>query len=96
MSVFWLFASLTVAVLLFTGNDGGRINKDFAPWAIGIGILLACYNFVRWWVGRSAAKNRQSQSPPEKRPAQPTEYHPEFDFNRPDAPEQTNGQKNVE
>jgi hypothetical protein len=48
--------------------------------------MLAAWNFARWWTGRIRQKTRDAAPPPRKRMLEkpPAEYHPEFDFTRPD------------
>ena len=54
-------------------------------------VVLAAWNFARWWTGRVRQKARDTAVPPRKRPLEkpPAEYHPEFDFTRPDPPAST-------
>jgi len=90
LAVFWLFASVTLLVMIYVDKEGQHFNKS-APWFGALGLVLAAYNFARWWAARSAAKARAAQPPPERRPVERREYHPEFDFNRPEEPNGNNG-----
>ena len=91
LGIFWLFASSTLLIMVSLDKEGQRFSK-LAPWFGVLGLVLAAYNFARWWAARAAAKARAAQPPPQKRPVQPAEYNPEFDFNRPEEPNETNGQ----
>jgi hypothetical protein len=89
MGIFWLFATATLAVMMFL--DVRYIDKSFAPLMLAFGVLMIGWNGVRWWAARAAAKARAAQRPPERRSVAPTEYHPEFDFNRPEEPKGNDG-----
>ena len=85
LGVFWLFASTTLLVMIYLDKEGQHFNRT-APWFGALGLVLAAYNFARWWAARAAAKARANQPPPQRRSVEPAEYHPEFDFNRPEEP----------
>lgn len=83
MILFWLTIGLVLVV-------GPLFDPAFPRWtAFGsdinlgwVALVLAAYNFV-WWAGMrpwNAPKPRDDGPLP--RP-QPSEYHPEFDFNKP-------------
>jgi hypothetical protein len=91
MGIFWLFATGTLAVMMFLDPNGRYINRNFAPLMLAFGVLMIGWNAVRWWAARAAAKARAAQRPPERRSVEPREYHPEFDFNRPEEPKGNNG-----
>ena len=86
MGIFWVFASGTLLVMMYLDPNGRYINKDFAPLMLAFGVLMIGWNAVRWWAARAAAKARAAQPPPQRRPVEPREYNPEFDFSRPDEP----------
>jgi len=87
MALFWL----TIGLLLILGP---WYSPNIPRWTIlGSGInlgwgaiFLAAYNFA-WWVGMhpwSAPKPKDAiaEGPPPR--PRPVEYHPEFDFTKPD------------
>ncbi|HEV3145768.1 MAG TPA: hypothetical protein VGZ47_17905 [Gemmataceae bacterium] len=90
LGVFWLFASSTLLIMIYLDKEGQHFSKT-APWFGALGLVLAAYNFARWWAARAAEKARAAQPPPQRRPVGPPEYHAEFDFNRPEKPKGNNG-----
>jgi hypothetical protein len=91
MGIFWLCVGIMVAVANLIGTDLRAVYSDGGRLVGGIAIVLAIYNFARWWAARTKQKAREAEAavPPRKRQIEkpPTEYNPEFDFNQSEPPE---------
>jgi hypothetical protein len=90
--LFWFVMCSLLLVQVYFNPEKQRFGKNTVLIAI-LGLVMSLYFLVRWWALRARAKARDTELPPRKRPVNPDEYHPEFDFSRPDSPGQTNGQK---
>jgi hypothetical protein len=93
MGIFWFCAGATLLGAQAIGKQIESVHPDRATFIGVFAMVLAAYNFVRWWAARTRRKARDAEAvaagPPKKRlveKAPPAEYNPEFDFTRNDSP----------
>ena len=82
LGIMWFLMGAVLLVVNITGKaiDGLPPGRD-SLLVGGLAMLLAAYNFLRWWVSRS---RRAATPAPKKKPVDGArlEYNPEFDFTR--------------
>jgi hypothetical protein len=89
VGLFWLLTGCGLLAVHYTAGPVAGMQSGQVVFVGVFALVLAAYNFVRWWAGRVSAKSRNSpQPPPRKRPVDevPKEYNPELDFTRPEPP----------
>ena len=89
MGIFWLCLGGTLLGAHALGKEIRGVHPDRGVFIGVFAMVLAAYNFVRWWAARVRQKAREAAAaqPPKKRPVErPAEYNPEFDFTGPDPP----------
>src|SRR4051794_12308149 len=90
VGLFWLLTGCSLLAVHYTAGPVAGLQSGHVVLVRGFGLVLAPYNFVRWWAGRVSAKSRGSSppAPPRKRPADeaPKEYNPALAFTRPEPP----------
>src|SRR5262245_2530004 len=94
MGIFWLSLGGTLLGAHLLGKEIPGVRPDRGAFIGVFAMVLAAYNFGRWWASRVREKSRAAAAgePPKKRPVERSaEYHPEFDFNRNDS-SPSNGQ----
>jgi hypothetical protein len=90
LAMFWFVVGAAMLVGLWLRPDaaGLRFGGDGVPlgW---VALLFAAYNVVRWW-GRRRAPSPVSTVPRRREagPAEDREPRPEFDFSRPEPPDE--------
>lgn len=84
LGIMWAAMGAVLLVVNITGKtiDGLPPGRD-SMLVGGLAMVLAAYNFLRWWVARSR-KPAAVAPPPKKKPVdgKQLEYLPEFDFTR--------------
>ena len=89
MGIFWLCAGGTLLGARALDKAIQGVDPDRGMFIGVFAMVMAAYNFVRWWSARVRQKAREATAaPPQKRPVEkpPPEYLPEFDFTRPEPP----------
>ena len=98
LAVVWL--AVGVLLLVWQWYDPNAPSRSILNTGISWGwlaLLLALYNLVRWWAGRSAAAERRLEA--EARARYHREHHPRpvqepdptFDFSKPPPPPEGEG-----
>lgn len=90
MAIIWLCVGATLLGARALGQPFPGMFPDSDLLFAAVALALAAYKFARWWSVRARRKARDAAAAqaPKKRPVErpPAEYHPEFDFTRPDSP----------
>jgi hypothetical protein len=89
MGIFWLCAGGTIVAANIFGIEIRSVDSDGGRLVGGASFALSAYNFARWWAARERRKSQKDAAAAlRKRPVEkpPAEYHPEFDFTRPEPP----------
>jgi hypothetical protein len=83
MGVFWVGLAVVLLYAHFTGRAVPRLSDDGVQMLALLALLLATYNFVRWWARRVSMRARQQREVQQRRrrnESPPVEYDPTFDF----------------
>ncbi|MFL5340810.1 MAG: hypothetical protein ACJ8F7_11735 [Gemmataceae bacterium] len=81
LGVFWLLVGVGLIVAYLTGYE--LLGLERHPIIGMFAILLAAWNFARLsFSGWMSARRSPPPEPPKRRPVEPAEYNPSFDFTR--------------
>ncbi len=89
LGILWLCAGSCLLGAHVMGKEIAGMPPDRELLIAVVVLVLAAWNFARWWAARVRQKARNAAKPPPRKRAvekPPAEYHPEFDFTQPDPP----------